>query len=71
MCSSGGESAMCESSKNIWCSKVNHIKGRVKHGVKPGPATTLTRGEESALVEYIEYSKSRGFPMIKKICKAY
>ena len=30
----------------------NRIKGRVKHSVKPGPATTLTREEESALVEY-------------------
>jgi len=49
----------------------NRIKGRVKHGVKPGPATTLTAEEETALLEYIRYSASRGFPMTKQICKAY
>ena len=49
----------------------NRVKGRVKHGVNPGPATTLTSEEEKALTEYIKYASQRGFSMTKKICKAY
>lgn len=45
--------------------------GRVTHGVKPGPATTLTKDEEAALVEYDKDVCSKGFPMTKRICKAY
>lgn len=49
----------------------NRVKGRVTHGVKPGPATSLTTEEEHALVKYIKHMCSRGFPMTKKICRAY
>ena len=47
------------------------VKGQVTHGVNPGPASTLTPEEERALMEYVKYSAKRGFPMTKKICKAY
>ena len=49
----------------------NRVKGRVTHGVKPGPTTILSSEDEGALVEYIKFMCSRGFPMTKKICKAY
>ena len=49
----------------------NGVKGRVTHGVKPGPTTILSSEDEGALVEYIKFMCSRGFPMTKKICKAY
>ena len=49
----------------------NRIKGRVQHGTKSGPATSLSPQEETSLVEYIKYMCSRGFPITKKICKVY
>jgi len=31
----------------------DRVKGRVKHGTKPGPDTVLTEEEEAALMSYL------------------
>ena len=39
----------------------DHIKGRVKHGMKLGPDTVLTEEEEAALMSYLVYMAQRGY----------
>ena len=41
------------------------VKGRVKHGTKPGPDTVLTEEEEAALMSYLVYMAQRGFPLTR------
>ena len=49
----------------------DRIKGRVKHGVKPGPSTVLTAHEEEALVSYLLYMAQHGFPLTRTMIKAF
>ena len=49
----------------------DRIQGRVQHGQRPGPNTVLTSVEEDALVSYLFYMAKRGFPLTKRMVKAY
>ena len=49
----------------------DRVKGRVKHGTKPGPSTALTLQEENALVSYLVYMANRGFPLTRTMVKAF
>ena len=49
----------------------DRVKGRVKHGTKPGPSTALTLEEENALVSYLVYMANRGFPLTRTMVKAF
>ena len=49
----------------------DRVKGRVKHGTKPGPTTALTLEEENALVSYLVYMANRGFPLTRTMVKAF
>ena len=48
----------------------DRVKGRVKHGAKPGPDTVLT-AEEDALMTYILYMAERGFPLTRTMTMAF
>jgi hypothetical protein len=49
----------------------DRVKGRVKHGTKPGPDTVLTAGEEDALMSYLIYMAERGFPLTRTVTMAF
>ena len=49
----------------------DRIKGKVKHGTKPGPSTILTAEEEDALVSYLIYMAQHGFPLTRTMTKAF
>ena len=49
----------------------DRIKGRVKHGTSPGPATVLTLEQEEALVSYLFYMADHGYPLTRTMVKAY
>ena len=46
------------------------IKGRVKHGCKPGPSTAHTAEEESALTAYL-YMAEHGFPLTSNMAMGF
>ena len=48
------------SSKGIWCALHDRIKGRVVHGVKPGPKPYLSAEEETELAEFAIEAASVG-----------
>ena len=47
------------------------IKGRVKHGCKPGPSTVLTAKEESVLTAYLLYMAEHGFPLTSNMAMGF
>ena len=49
----------------------DRVKGRVKHGTKPGPNTVLTLEEENALMSYLVYMANCGFPLTRTMVKAF
>ena len=49
----------------------DRVKGRVKHGSKPGVSTVLTPTEEEALESYLIYMANRGFPLTRTMVKAF
>ena len=49
----------------------DRVKGRVKHGTKPGPDTVLTEEEEAALMSYLVYMAQRGFPLTRTMTMAF
>ncbi len=49
----------------------DRIKGRVKHGSKPGVSTALSSMEEDALESYLIYMADRGFPLSRTMVKAF
>ena len=49
----------------------DRVKGRVKHGSKPGVSTALTFVQEKSLVNYLLYMVERGFPLTHTMVKAF
>ena len=49
----------------------DRIRGRVRHGTKPGPSTILSLDEEKALTSYLVYMAQRGFPLTRTMVKAF
>ena len=49
----------------------DRVKGRVKHGCKPGPRTTYTAEEESALTAYLLYMAEHGFPLTSSMAMGF
>ena len=49
----------------------DHVKGRVKHGCKPGPCTTLMAEEESALTAYLLYVAEHVFPLTSSMAMGF
>ena len=49
----------------------DRIRGRVRHGAKPGPSTILSLDEEKALTSYLVYMAQRGFPLTRTMVKAF
>ena len=49
----------------------DRVKGRVKHGVKPGPNTVLTLEKGNALVSYLVHMANCGFPLTCTMVKAF
>ena len=49
----------------------DRIKGRVKHGSKPGVCAALTFVQEKSLVHYLLYMAERGFPLTRTMVKAF
>ena len=49
----------------------DRVKGRVKHGSKPGVSTALTFVQEKSLVNYLLYMAERGFPLTHTMVKAF
>ena len=49
----------------------DRIKGRVKHGCKPGPSTALTAEEESALTAYLLHMAEHGFPLTSNMAMGF
>ena len=49
----------------------DRVKGRVKHGTKPGPDTVLTVEEDAALVSYLVYMAEQGFPLTQTMTMAF
>ena len=49
----------------------DRVKGRVKHGTKPGPDTVLTEEEEAVLMSYLVYMAQRGFPQTRTMTMAF
>ena len=49
----------------------DRVKGRVKHGCKPGPGTVLTECEENSLESYLVFMAKRGFPLTRTMVKAF
>ena len=49
----------------------DRVKGRVKHGSKPGVSTALTFVQEKSLVNYLLYMAERGFPLTRTMVKAF
>ena len=49
----------------------DRIKGRIKHGSKPGVSTALSSIEEDSLVSYLIYMANRGFPLTRTMVKAF
>ena len=49
----------------------DRVKGRIKHGTKPGPDTVLTEEEEAAFMSYLVYMDQRGFPLTRIMTMAF
>ncbi len=49
----------------------DRVKGRIKHGSKPGVCTALTFIQEKSLVNYLLYMAERGFPLTRTMVKAF
>ncbi len=49
----------------------DRVKGRVDHGMTPGPRTVLTAKEEEVLVSYLVHMAQRGFPLTRTMTKAF
>ena len=49
----------------------DRIKGRVKHGCKPGPCIALTAEEESALTANLLYMAEHGFPLTSNMAMGF
>ena len=49
----------------------DRIKGRVRHGSRPGPSTALTAEDEDALATYLLYMAERGFPLTSNMAMAF
>ena len=49
----------------------DRVKGRVRHGSRPGPKTALSKEEEDALCSYLIYMAERGFPLTPKMAMAF
>ncbi len=49
----------------------DRVKGKVKHGTKPGASTVLSATEEESLVNYSVYMAERGFPLTRTMVKAF
>ena len=49
----------------------DRIKGRIKHGSKPGVSTALSLFEEDSLVSYLIYMENRGFPLTRTMVKTF
>ena len=49
----------------------DRVKGRVRHGSKPGVSTVLSSTEEDALESYLIYMADRGFPLTHTMVKAF
>ena len=49
----------------------DRIKGRVKHGCKPGPSTALTAEKESALTAYLLHMAEHGFPLTSNMAMEF
>ena len=49
----------------------DRIKGRIKHGCKPGPSTALTAEEESVLTAYLLYMAEHGFPLTSNMAMGF
>ena len=47
------------------------VKGRVKHGSKPGVYTALTFLQEKSLVNYLLYMAERGFLLTRSMVQAF
>ena len=49
----------------------DRVKGRVKHGVKPGPNTVFTLEKGNAFVLYLVHMANCGFPLTCTMVKAF
>ena len=49
----------------------DRIKGKVRHGTKPGVTTVLSMAEEKFLANYLVYMAEKGFPLTRTMAKAF
>ena len=49
----------------------DRVKGRVRHGSKPGVSTVLFSTEEDTLKSYLIYMADHGFPLTHIMVKAF
>ena len=49
----------------------DRMKGKVRHGTKPGATTVLSMAEEESLANYLVYMAERGFPLTRTMVKAF
>ena len=49
----------------------DRVKGRVRHGSKPGVSTVPSSTEEDTLESYLIYMADRGFPLTRTMVKAF
>ena len=49
----------------------DRVKGRARHGSKPGVSTVLSSTEEDVLESYLIYMANHGFPLTRTMVKAF